>query len=62
MRMNLLEFYGSKVEKDPNGFFEEVYKVLAIMGVSSIEKANLDAYQLKYVAHLWNELYRVGDS
>ena len=60
--MNPPKFYGSKVEKDPNGFFEEVYKVLAIMGVSSIEKANLDAYQLKYVAHLWNELYRVGDS
>ena len=28
LRMNLIEFYDSKVEKDPNGFINEVYKVI----------------------------------
>ena len=72
--MNLLELYGSKIDEDPNGFIDEVYKVLAIMWlkVSSIEKAELAAYQLKDVAQIWYEQwkdsiaigagsYRVGD-
>uniref|UniRef100_M1DY98 Gag-pol polyprotein n=1 Tax=Solanum tuberosum TaxID=4113 RepID=M1DY98_SOLTU len=53
LRINPPEFYGSKVEEDPNGFIEEVYKVLVIIGVSSIEKAELAAYQLKDVAQIW---------
>ena len=36
LRMNLPDFYGANVNVDPNGFINEVYKVLAIMGVSSI--------------------------
>uniref|UniRef100_M1DLC6 Retrotransposon gag protein n=1 Tax=Solanum tuberosum TaxID=4113 RepID=M1DLC6_SOLTU len=32
LRMNPPEFSGSKVEEDPNGFTEEVYKPLAIIG------------------------------
>ncbi|TMW82246.1 hypothetical protein EJD97_006428, partial [Solanum chilense] len=44
LRMNPPEFHDSKVEKDPNGFIDKVYKVLAIMGVYSIEKAELAAY------------------
>lgn len=47
LRMNPPEFYGSKVGEDPNGFLGEVYKVLEIMGVSSVEKVELAAYQLK---------------
>ena len=45
--MNPPIFYGSKVEEDPQGFIDEVFKVLDAMGVSSQEKAELDAYQLK---------------
>ncbi len=55
LRINLLEFDGSKVEEDPNGFIEKVYKVIAIMGVTSVEKAELDAYQLKYVSYILYE-------
>ena len=43
LRMNPLKFYGSKVDEDLNGFIDEVYKVLEIMGVSSIEKVELDS-------------------
>lgn len=41
LRMNPPEHSGSKMEKDPNRFIEEVYKVLAIMEVSLVEKAEL---------------------
>ena len=58
LRMNPPEFYGSKVEEDPNGFIDEVYKKLAIMGVSSFDKAELDAYQLKDVAQIWYEEWK----
>uniref|UniRef100_M1D9B2 Cen12_3 n=1 Tax=Solanum tuberosum TaxID=4113 RepID=M1D9B2_SOLTU len=53
MRMNPSEFYGSKVEEDPKEFIDEVYKVLVIMGVTSVEKAELAAYQLKGVAQAY---------
>ena len=33
--MNSATFYGSKVEEDPQGFIDEVFKVLDDMGVSS---------------------------
>ncbi|WMV08848.1 hypothetical protein MTR67_002233 [Solanum verrucosum] len=56
--MNPPKFYGSKVEEDPNGFIEEVYKMLAIMGLSSIEKVELAAYQLKDVAQIWYEQWK----
>ena len=47
------EFYGSKMEEDPKEFVDEVYKVLAIIGVNLVEKAQLAAYQLKSVAQVW---------
>ena len=53
--MNLLELYGSKIDEDPNGFIDEVYKVLAIIGVSSFENEDLTGYELKDVARLWYE-------
>ncbi|TMX05174.1 hypothetical protein EJD97_001880 [Solanum chilense] len=34
-RMNPPTFYGSKVKEDPQGFIDEVFKVLDAMGVSS---------------------------
>ncbi|WMV58979.1 hypothetical protein MTR67_052364 [Solanum verrucosum] len=52
-RMNPLEFHGSKVEEYPQEFIDEMYKVLMIMGVTSMEKAELAAYQLKGVAQIW---------
>ncbi|XP_049372489.1 uncharacterized protein LOC125837398 [Solanum verrucosum] len=58
LRMNPREFFGSKVEEDPNGFIDEVYKVLAIMGVTSVEKVELAAYQLKDVAQIWYEQWK----
>ena len=53
MRMNPPEFYGSKVEEDPKEFIDEVYKVLVIMGVTSVEKEELAAYQLKGIAQAY---------
>uniref|UniRef100_M1DB41 Polyprotein n=1 Tax=Solanum tuberosum TaxID=4113 RepID=M1DB41_SOLTU len=37
-RMNPPVFHGSKVEEDPQGFIDEVYKVLDVMRVSPQEK------------------------
>ncbi|KAH0650427.1 hypothetical protein KY284_030339 [Solanum tuberosum] len=56
--MNPPEFNGSKVEDDPNGFIDKVYKTLAIMGVTFREKAELAAYQLKDVAQIWYEQWK----
>ncbi|XP_049363339.1 glycine-rich cell wall structural protein 1-like [Solanum verrucosum] len=58
--MNPSEFHGSKVEKDPKEFVEEVYKVLDIMGVTSVEKEELAAYQLKGVAQGWYNQLKNG--
>ena len=41
------------VEKDPQEFTDEVYKVLMIMGVTMEEKEKLYTYQLKGVAQVW---------
>ena len=46
-------FFGSKLKEDPQYFLDEVYKILYAMGVTSIEKAELAAYQLKDVAQTW---------
>lgn len=45
--LNPTEFNGSMVEEDANGFINEIYKVLAIMGVSLFEKVDLSSYKLK---------------
>ncbi|WMV37907.1 hypothetical protein MTR67_031292 [Solanum verrucosum] len=52
-RIISLEFHGSKVEEDPQEFIDEVYKVLMIMGVIEVEKAELAAYQLNDVSQTW---------
>lgn len=52
LRMNSSKLYGSKVEEDPNEFIDKAYKVLEIMGVSFIEKGELDSYQLKQVSQI----------
>ncbi|WMV29248.1 hypothetical protein MTR67_022633 [Solanum verrucosum] len=52
-RMNPLEFHGLKVCEDPQEFVYEIYKIVEIMEVSIVEKAELSAYQLKGVAQVW---------
>lgn len=42
------------MEEDPNGFIDEFYKTLAIIGLTSTDKEDIDQYQLKY---LYNDLY-----
>ena len=51
-------FFGSRSDKKPQDFCDEVYKILYAMGVTSIEKAELAAYQLKDVAQTWYVQWR----
>ena len=53
--MNPPDFSASKVEKDPNGFIDEVYKVPALIGMHSTENTKLSAYQLKEFSQILNE-------
>ncbi|XP_049391588.1 uncharacterized protein LOC125856028 [Solanum stenotomum] len=57
-KMNPPTFYGSKVDEDPQGFIEEVFKVVDALGVSSQEKAELAVYQLKDIAQVWYEQWK----
>lgn len=50
--INPPEFYGSKVNEDPQDFLDEMFKIVKIMGVTSVERAELAAYQLKGVAQV----------
>ncbi|KAH0658259.1 hypothetical protein KY289_027007 [Solanum tuberosum] len=65
-RMSPPMFFGCKMGEDPQDFMDEVYKIVDVMGVTSIEKADLASYQLKGVAHVWftqwkrNRLERAG--
>ena len=43
-------FFSSKTDEDPQDFIDEVDKIIFAMGVTSKEKAELAAYQLKDVA------------
>ncbi|WMV29515.1 hypothetical protein MTR67_022900 [Solanum verrucosum] len=53
-RMNLPEFHGSKVYEDPQEFIDDIYKIVGIIGLSTVE-IELVAYQLKGVARVWFE-------
>ena len=53
--MNPPTFYGTKVDKDPQSFIDEILKVVDAMGVTSRERIDLAAYQLKDVAEVWFE-------
>ena len=52
-RMNPPMFIGSKVNEYPQEFLDEVFEILYAIGVSSNEKAELVAYQLKDKAQTW---------
>ena len=51
--MNPPMLYGSRTDKDPHVFQDEVYKILFSMGVTMGEKSELAAYHLKDVAQTW---------
>ena len=50
LRMNPPTFHGIKVDEDPQGFEDEVFKVVDTMGVTPRMKVKLAAFQLKDVA------------
>ncbi|XP_049367938.1 uncharacterized protein LOC125832786 [Solanum verrucosum] len=56
--MNPLIVLGSRIGEDPQGFLDEIHKIVDAMGVSSGEKEELASYQLKDVAQIrytqWN--------
>ena len=58
MRMNPPTFYGTKVDEDPQGFIDELFKMVDVMGVTPREKAELATYMLKDVAQVWFEKWR----
>ena len=51
-RVNPLVYFWSKIKEDTQEFVDKVYKILYAMGVIEKEKAELDAYQLEYVAYV----------
>ncbi|XP_004245003.1 uncharacterized protein [Solanum lycopersicum] len=58
LRINPSKLSGSKAEEDPNGLTDEVSKTLAIMGLTSSEKAELATYQLKDVFQVLYEKWK----
>lgn len=56
--MNLPTFFSSKVEEGPQGFIHEVFKVRDDMCVTSLEKAELAAYQVKDMAQVLYEQWK----
>ena len=57
-RINPPMLFGSKVEEDIQGFTDVVFKILDVTEVTSQEKEELVAYQLKDVAQVWHEQWR----
>ena len=41
MRINPYTFHGTKVVEDPQGFIDEVFKVVDVMGLNPREKGEL---------------------
>ena len=58
MKMNPRTFHISKVDEDPQGLIDLVFKVVDSMGVTSREKAELATYQLKEVEQVWFDKWR----
>ncbi|XP_055803448.1 uncharacterized protein LOC129872498 [Solanum dulcamara] len=59
--MNPPEFYGSKVDKDPQEFIEGIAKIMDIMGINLNDKADLIVYQIKGVSRVWYGNTRMKD-
>ena len=43
VRMNPYTFHGTKVDKDPQSFIDEIFKVVDVMGMTLMERAELAA-------------------
>lgn len=56
--MNPPYFHCTKVAEDPQGFIDEVFKVVHCMGVTSKEKVELASYQLKDIAQVLFDQWR----
>ena len=59
MRMNPPTFHGTKVYEDPIGFIDKVFKVVYALDMTLTEKADLGAYQLKDVAEVLFEQWKM---
>ena len=46
-------YFGSRSNEDPQDLLDEVYKIIYTMGVTSTEKDELAAHQLKDLAQTW---------
>ena len=53
-RMNPPTFYVSKVDKDLQEFFDEIYKIHYAMGLNTSEKYYLATYKLNNVVETWH--------
>ncbi|KAF3680753.1 putative alcohol dehydrogenase class-3-like isoform 1 [Capsicum annuum] len=58
VRMNPPEFYGSKVNEDPQLFIDEVRKMTQIMYVTEEESVELASCRLKDVAYDWVMMWK----
>ena len=56
--MNPHTFHGTKGDEDPQGFIDEVFKVVDVMDVTPTQKAKLTTYKLKDVSRVWYEQWR----
>ena len=52
-RINTLMFFRSNSDENPQEILDEVCKILYATGLTSIQKAELDAYKLKDVSLTW---------
>ncbi|XP_049345785.1 uncharacterized protein LOC125810322 [Solanum verrucosum] len=57
-RTNPPEFHGSKVDEDLQEFINKVYKIVGIMGLSTVEKEKLVTHQRKDIAQVWFEQWK----
>lgn len=53
MRINLPEYYNSKVDEDPMEFINESYRVIEVLGIPLEGKVKLVANQIKSVAKFY---------
>ena len=56
--MNPPTLHGTKVDEDPQGFIDEVFKVVDAIDETPREKAELASYQLNEVAQVCFEKWR----
>ena len=58
MRTKSPTFHGTKVDKNPQIFIDDIFEVVDSMDVTPRERAEIDAYQLKDEAQVWFEQWK----